>query len=474
MTPGHRRSSRNGGHLFTGLVAFIIIVLMGSSAISDISFTSPQDGDTLTQKAISVSGTASAAPSFYIEDDYVSFDEGTKVNVSLQEEKGTDGLANMTLAPYIGTWAKSANNPVIDLGGGGDFNEVDTTASGMIMDGNTYKIWGSGNDGTDWEFGLFTSNDGKSWTPSGSNPVFSPSASAGAFDHDQILSPYVIKDGATYKMWYSGKATDGKWRIGYATSADGTSWTRGNSGQPVLGSGTAGKFDGGGVAHPCVIKDGATYKMWYAGLITGSTLWQIGYAVSNNGIDWTRQNNSNPVLGFGKRGSFDEGGVNYPRVIKDGNLYRMWFVGWSSKEIGYAESNNGALWGKSQKNPVISKGAAAEFDETSITAFDVYKDDCLFKIWYTGKGNGYKTVGYATAGIMGLEGTYTSKPFDAGYPVDWGNIIWNWSTPASTSATMETRTSPDRSAWSTWTEETNGGATASPPNKYFQYKVTQV
>ncbi len=52
-----------------------------------------------------------------------------------------------------------------------------------------------------------------------------------------------------------------------------------------------------GVVMPIVIHDGGLYKMWYAGL--DGTHWNIGYATSANGIDWTRYA-ENPVIQVGE------------------------------------------------------------------------------------------------------------------------------------------------------------------------------
>ena len=50
----------------------------------------------------------------------------------------------------------------------------------------------------------------------------------------------------------------------------------------------AGDFDSEEVRAPCVIKDGTTYKMWYTGEDIGNPANGIGYATSDDGINWTR------------------------------------------------------------------------------------------------------------------------------------------------------------------------------------------
>jgi hypothetical protein len=72
-------------------------------------------------------------------------------------------------------------------------------------------------------------------------------------------------------------------------------------------------------------------------------------------------------------------------------------------------------------------------------------------------------------------GTFTSSVFDAGRVATWGTASWAASLPAGTTITVQTRsgntTTPDDGTWSAWTTATNGGALASPPGRYLQYRV---
>lgn len=457
---------RKGLHVVM-LVVVTTLFMLTSTVSSNVTFESPLEGDIVIQKAVTVTGTASAASSVFEENDYDSFDMGSKVNFTLTEDP------YIALDPYIGNWKKGNNNPVIGNGASGSWNETGVVASSAILDGATYKIWGEGLDGASVrKFGLWTSANGNTWTGSASNPIFTTSGSSTDFDYSSIRSPWVIKDGATYKMWYSGKGSDGRWRIGYATSADGVSWTRGNSGNPVLDRGNIAKFDGGGVAHPSVIKDGQTFRMWYAGVIEATGYWQIGYATSADGTSWTRQNNSNPVVGFGKKGGYTENGATFPRVVKDGSMYHMWFMGVSKKEMGYAWSSNGIMWSHHVNNPIIKPGQVGSFDESSLAIMAVMKDQLKYRMWLTGISFGTRTIGSATADIQGLEGIYTSKPYNAGDAVTWGKVSWSWAVPQGTTGKVETRTSPDQSSWTDWVEVQNNTETTSDRNKFFQYKVT--
>jgi len=91
-----------------------------------------------------------------------------------------------------------------------------------------------------------------------------------------------MKEGATYKMWYTGYSgtTPPKCsRIGYATSTDGMHWTKG-SGNPQLTPGPGGAWDSKTISHPTLLKDpdNSLYKLFYRG--EDGSSWGIGYATT--------------------------------------------------------------------------------------------------------------------------------------------------------------------------------------------------
>ncbi len=107
-------------------------------------------------------------------------------------------------------------------------------------------------------------------------------------------------------------------RIGYPTSPDGINWTK----HPtyVLDFGENYAWDYYGVGEPTVIKDGELYKMWYAGY--DGWYWRIGYATSPDGINWTKHP-GNPVLSEGAEESWDEWGLGGPSVVTENGFYHM-------------------------------------------------------------------------------------------------------------------------------------------------------
>jgi hypothetical protein len=255
------------------------------------------------------------------------------------------GYATSAIAP--GPFAKDPSNPVLGHTGRlriqGEIDRKGVGAPSVYFDGATYRMWFSCRaDSIDkLEIAYAESQDGVRWVKHTSSPggptvaVLSPTK--GTFDHLDVTSPHVLFDAGIYKMWYQGTDAAGLQQIGYATSPDGVVWTK--HGVPVLHEGPLDAFDTRGVGQPCVILEGSTYIMCYAG--TGIDFRKrLGLAVSADGISWSRYAN-NPVLDLGAQGSFDENGLSAPWILKVGSTFHVWFAGEDAHgnfSIGYTRT----------------------------------------------------------------------------------------------------------------------------------------
>jgi hypothetical protein len=125
--------------------------------------------------------------------------------------------------------------------------------------------------------GHATSPDGITWTKDPQNPVLSP-GSTGSWDFNEVNYPSAVYNDNNYHMWFAGGEFLA-WDIGYATSQDGSTWTK-HDGNPVLENGEAGSFESSMVSISSVMVDSTKYKIWYRGQRADGS-GGIGFAVSD-------------------------------------------------------------------------------------------------------------------------------------------------------------------------------------------------
>jgi predicted GH43/DUF377 family glycosyl hydrolase len=181
--------------------------------------------------------------------------------------------------------------PVLDLGALGTFDDRGVTMSSIVsFEGRTYLYYTGWMLGVTVPFylaaGLAVSDDrGLTFRRASAAPLLDRN------DVDPLLtaSPFVMIDNGLWRMWYvSGTAwsvVDGATRhsyhIKYAESRDGVHWMR--TGHVCLDYASEAEY---AFARPCVLYDGHLYRMWYS---YRGRRYRIGYAESRDGISWTRR-----------------------------------------------------------------------------------------------------------------------------------------------------------------------------------------
>ncbi|UCE39256.1 MAG: PKD domain-containing protein [Thermoplasmata archaeon] len=263
--------------------------------------------------------------------------------------------------------------PVIDLGGAPDGSDDASAYSPCVLkEGGIYKMWYSGQYSRTSSYKTLyaTSTDGIHWTKHG---VVLDVGSPGERDERDAYAPEIIIDNDAppserYKMWYTGQIRTGPFKIFYATSPDGLTWTKysdANGAIPVLEPGWApGDVDDIAVSHPCVVKDNdGLYRIWYSGV--SSIGGQIPYADSNDGITW---NKHGLALDKGNSSELDEFSIGAPTIIIDvDGTYKMWFTGSNGDyvRIFYAYSQP-----PPNLHPVTDAGEDQIVDEGQYVQFD--------------------------------------------------------------------------------------------------------
>lgn len=327
-------------------------------------------------------------------------------------------------------WQKVAgpeqNGAVLGLGAAGAFDERANFTVTAVRDGGEVRLYYGGGDatgdcpginGSRWRVGLATSADGVHFARVAGDQAggaILDNGPPGAFDSQLTYRPFVLKDGATWRMWFNGSdhafncpageaALDR--RIGYAESADGVRWTKApydgpGPGGSVLPLGPPGAIDAQQVGYVWVIKDGAEYKMYYSANDASNT-WRVALAVSADARTWIKVPGKllgGAVLDVGPAGAFDAACAYQPTVVKERDqLYRMWYRGCEGRglangpsrgTIGYAESNDGITWVKvPQPGPggaAIGKGGPGSLDEVGLTTPSAFLDQDGWSLYYAG------------------------------------------------------------------------------------------
>jgi predicted GH43/DUF377 family glycosyl hydrolase len=351
----------------------------------------------------------------YIHGPRVLYD-GAVFHMWYYGDDGSNGRIGYAISSDGINWIKNVDNPVLDIGPPGSWDDNRVSSPAVIFKGNIYHMWYTGNDGSNITMGYAISPDGINWTKSNSNPILSVGP-AGSWDSVYAETPSVVFNGTILQMWYTGKLGS-TYRIGYATGyaklPDKALWTK-NEANPVLDTGPPSSWDDLKAVHPTVVFKDNLYHMWYAGL--GPSGYKIGLANSTDGINWEKCS-LNPVLDAGPS-AWEGAKVETPTVLFDGTTFHMWYSGFNGAvyRIGYANSSNGIKWNK-HSTPVLNPDTP--WDNIHVYSPAVLYNEGTFHMWYSGYDGSIWRIGYATS----TDGTNWSKSsanpvLDLGPPGSW-------------------------------------------------------
>lgn len=299
-------------------------------------------------------------------------------------------LVSVAILPSLayasnGQWVKYAGNPVLSPTLG-SWDAAFTISPKVLYDGTTFRMWYVGGTGTSTAIGLATSTDGINWTKH-NGPVLTPGPS-GAWDSSSILLGSVAWNGSLFLMWYSGTntASNSAGSVGVATSNDGVTWTE-YSGNPIL---TPSSADQQYLASPDVVHVGAISDMWYTARSAPNpqpSATTILYAQSLNNVEWDKWPTAVFTASSDSK-AWDSTAVYSPSVIFDGTNYELWYTGLDQSllnpQIGLATSPDGSTWIRSSMNPVLSPGPAGSWDSAGVEQPSVVQSGSNSMLYYDG------------------------------------------------------------------------------------------
>lgn len=310
-------------------------------------------------------------------------------------------------------WEKYEDNPVLTTGDEAAWDEYGVSLGGVLKFDNQYHLWYNGrmSEISNWQIGYAWSDDGISWTKY-PFPVITY-GQFGNWDNYRRLGS-VIRVDDTLKMWFvASKDMPFEMQLGYAWSVDGVSWNI--YPEPILSAGQDGEWDDYLVFEPSVVYTGGEYHMWYSGYDDDNYTPKIGHATSPDGINWEKDIENNPVLEGGIEGSYLEGWVCFPNVLRIDGMFKMWFSGHDVFEhyrIGYAESADGIEWDYITEEPVLTIGANETWDDIMVCRPSVMIADNQYKMWYSGNDGSRYKIGLALGDIVTkVDDHFTSDAF---------------------------------------------------------------
>lgn len=286
-------------------------------------------------------------------------------------------------------WVKSPRNPMLSLGTGEAFDSQNIMSPSIVKDGGKYFLFYAGgpsgprNGGelVRYQLGLALSDDGEKWTKTGQpllplgerddfhatpallrNPTGELLKIDGVWhmvfcgnraDHIEhatsrdgltwekdprnpifksAYSPNLVQVDGELRMYYIAKPrpVDGKavpWEVHLATGRDFHS-LKAHPSNPVLT--VSQPWEKGALFYPYVLREGETWLMFYAAYWTqhpeGQGATAIGLARSVDGVKWTK-NPANPVLKPTVKSEYDSVYTSSQSVIRDGDLWRLFYAG---------------------------------------------------------------------------------------------------------------------------------------------------
>jgi len=229
-------------------------------------------------------------------------------------EGGAPGLGLAT-SPDGVNWTKYPNNPVL---------KTNSLGHGLICPNwayyeGTYYLYAK--DGTTNDVYLFTSTDAKNWTEYG---VALAVADTG-YDELDNVSPFRIGD--KYYLVFEGKGgLTSNFSVGFAISSDGKNFNIWEN-NPVLSNALGNQY----ITCPAVYFQEGTFFMLFGSKDSADGLHKTSLAYSRDCINWEKYRN-NPIISTGTSGSWDDEQVLDPNVLRIGDTFYCWYMGYDGNK----------------------------------------------------------------------------------------------------------------------------------------------
>ena len=296
--------------------------------------------------------------------------------------------------PYIPSFTRFAGNPVLSAGSSGGFDSVGTFLPSVVRTEDAWVMWYAGTQDVDYAVGVASSLDGVHWVRR-LTPTLPPDFTEGSWKRHATNAPMIVPDGEGWRVYYAGRAEESRdISIGMAIGASADVVSDFPENPVFTWSESEEGWSGQAVAHPAIVHHPDGYwEMWYS---TG--LHKLGYAYSQDGIDWNRWCR-NPVLSGGTGDSWESHQVKAVDVVFHNGWYLMAYTGGvrGSFRIGWAMSRDGLNWTRADTpvlRPAIEPGT---WESSAVIGPSLMVDGDTLRMWYGGSGLTGSAIGLATA-----------------------------------------------------------------------------
>ena len=203
------------------------------------------------------------------------------------DQESTEHHGYYATSPDGTTWTVGAEDPLATLGL--ELGDPGPVPGSVLQepDGSWLMyLWGvpaPGARGAD----LYRATAPEAAGPWTAEPTPVLSGTAGGWDSQGLDFPSVVHTETGYLMLYAGSSLSApnEGRIGYATSPDGVTWTKGEA--PLIEPGFCGGFDARSVAIPRLRETDPGWLLFYNGLDENLEPAEVGVGQSTDGLSWT-------------------------------------------------------------------------------------------------------------------------------------------------------------------------------------------